>query len=103
MTEYYSNQRPGVENPRVNRNLNIKIEQTFLIWCAVRNLGTYIKYVLNIEQVDAVTLDSIGVSEVLILIAFLNIVCLTAVEYLDIIFLRNSSSFAFSVLCISHF
>jgi len=37
-----------VENPRVNRNLNIEIVQCTVIWTTIRNLGTNIKYVLYI-------------------------------------------------------
>ena len=38
----------AIENPRVNRNLNIEIVQWTIIWTTIRNLGTNIKYVLYI-------------------------------------------------------
>ena len=56
-----------VENPRVNRNSNIKIEQTFLVWCTVRNLCTYVKDIVNFETIDAITLDSVSITDVIIL------------------------------------
>lgn len=75
-----------VENPRVNSNGNVEIVEIILCWLTIRNLSTYVEDIINVEAIDAVTLDN--AIDVIVLDNML-VVCLTSLEYFNVVMLTE--------------